>query len=810
MTIKRTRNDASPASRTLSRGLLACLILTGLALSAAPAPALVELLDPSYTLRLIADSGAPVHPSQPDMDRLCAFGDEGTIESIGIDPATRTLYIQIINSSVSTRTCIFSIDALTGATALVNPDTGLQIIDRGADMIYDPATGLLLTADSAFNAQRIASIDPATGTVGTYAQVGIELQTLGMQFSEGAGGSVVPAGRLMYTTDEADQGIYDIVQGATTSTLHVIPPGAGDDMMIQPDGDWVHVGDFNRYVRAYSPVAPHPNTATSTVDMWTMFMNEALLFDCGTRATMDAVTGEPYISFSCSFGGTGIFRMDEDLQAQDLVVKIRDIAAFDAEGLQDMIYGPSSNRAGRSIYFTVHDWGHDTEEVWELQIPSEGPPVCDADGPYTAECQGPQTRIRLDGTGSSSSDGSPLTYLWTTDCPNGSFDNDASPTPWLTLDSDAATLPLTCNVDLIVTDVQGQTGSCSSTVTVDDTLAPSILCDPAVTLQTGPNDDDCLVLNTLPDPPATDGCDSSPVVTSNGPAFFPLGLTTVTWTATDAAGNSASCTQDVTVEDDTPPRMTCPGPITLYTGPDDDDCLVPNTLPDPPATDNCDPDPAVTSDGPAFFPLGLTVVTYTATDDAGNTTTCTRDVTVEDNTPPKMTCFGPITLYTGPDDDDCLVPNTLPDPPATDNCDPDPAVTSDGPAFFPLGLTAVTYTATDDAGNTATCTREVTVEDNTPPVIDCPGPITLYTGPDDDDCLVPNDLPLPPVTDNCDPDPDIVSDGPAFFPLGDTTVTYTATDESGNTSSCSHVVTTSRATPPAAAMWSPSSTTHLR
>lgn len=44
---------------------------------------------------------------------------------------------------------------------------------------------------------------------------------------------------------------------------------------------------------------------------------------------------------------------------------------------------------------------------------------------------------------------------------------------------------------------------------------------------------------------------------------FAVGNNTVVWTATDAAGNTATCNQTVTVTDNQPPTITCPGPITV-------------------------------------------------------------------------------------------------------------------------------------------------------------------------------------------------------------------------------------------------------
>jgi hypothetical protein len=64
----------------------------------------------------------------------------------------------------------------------------------------------------------------------------------------------------------------------------------------------------------------------------------------------------------------------------------------------------------------------------------------------------------------------------------------------------------------------------------------------------------------------------------------------------------------------------------------------------PYASDNCTEGVVVTSDEPECFPLGATVVTFTATDDCGNTTTCTQTVTVTDTQVPSITCPEDVTI----------------------------------------------------------------------------------------------------------------------------------------------------------------------
>ncbi|MBM4039546.1 MAG: HYR domain-containing protein [Planctomycetes bacterium] len=134
-------------------------------------------------------------------------------------------------------------------------------------------------------------------------------------------------------------------------------------------------------------------------------------------------------------------------------------------------------------------------------------------------------------------------------------------------------------------------------------------------------------------PSASDICDAAVTVTSDAPAVFPLGETIVTWTAADASGNAATATQRVRVVDTTSPVLVAP-----------EDIIAEATSPSGAAVklgqaavlDLCDAAPAVTNDAPAVFPLGTTVVTWTATDASGNVATGTQRVTVVDTTPPQV------------------------------------------------------------------------------------------------------------------------------------------------------------------------------
>src|SRR5262249_58510361 len=103
---------------------------------------------------------------------------------------------------------------------------------------------------------------------------------------------------------------------------------------------------------------------------------------------------------------------------------------------------------------------------------------------------------------------------------------------------------------------------------------------------------------------------------NNGRGIFPLGVTTVTWTVTDAAGNTASATQTVTVEDHQNPTITAP--VNLVVNTDPNQCTASGVaLGTPIIGDNC-PRATHANNGPGIFPPGVTTVTWTVTDAAGH------------------------------------------------------------------------------------------------------------------------------------------------------------------------------------------------
>ncbi len=331
-----------------------------------------------------------------------------------------------------------------------------------------------------------------------------------------------------------------------------------------------------------------------------------------------------------------------------------------------------------------------------------------------------------------------------------------------------------------VTDVNGNSKTCTQIVTVTDGIPPTITCPADVSISADAGE--CFATGVaLGSPIAADNCGS--VSTSNdAPSSFPVGNTTVTWTATDANGNTATCTQTVTVTDDELPVISC-SPVTI--GNSAGVCGALSTdLTNPTATDNCGV-AAIINDAPSTLPIGTTTVTWTVTDVNGNSETCSQDVTVEDTEDPTVTC--PVDVTVSTDNGSCDATGVVLGTPTTsDNCAVD-VIGNDAPVSFPLGNTTVTWTVTDIYGNSATCTQTVTVTDDELPAINCPSDVTVTA--DAGSCAATGvALGSPGTSDNCGVD-NVTNDAPSSFPVGNTTVTWTVTDVNGNSNTCTQTVT---------------------
>jgi hypothetical protein len=279
-------------------------------------------------------------------------------------------------------------------------------------------------------------------------------------------------------------------------------------------------------------------------------------------------------------------------------------------------------------------------------------------------------------------------------------------------------------------------------------------------------------------------------------SLFPLGISSVTCSATDNAGNTGQAQFTVNVQDTTPPvvethadivvNATGPaGAVVTFTAPTASDLVAPLS-----PTVACDPASGST------FPLGTTTVTCSASDDAGNTGQSQFAVTVQEaGSPIVETHLDMVAEATGPAG--AIV--TFTPPAATDDDPLHPAVSClpESGSVFALGETTVTCSATDNDGYTGQSHFKVTVQDTTPPTvvtradvsvttIDPAGAVVTFVSPSASDLVGPLS---PAVT--CSP----VSGW--TFPLGQTTVTCSAVDAHHNIGASTFKVTVVLTTPPA-------------
>jgi len=355
----------------------------------------------------------------------------------------------------------------------------------------------------------------------------------------------------------------------------------------------------------------------------------------------------------------------------------------------------------------------------------------------------------------------------------------------------------TTTVMCTVTDRDGNTATCDYDVTVVDNESPviTVACPADITI--GNDAGLCAAAATWTPPTLEDNCPGAIISSTHNPGdIFQKGTTEVTYAITDAAGNTTTCSFNVTVEDTEPATITCPANIVVDADPLSCDAVVTWTIPIP--VDNC-PDALVTATNTPgeTFPVGTTTVTYTVTDCGGNVTTCSFDITVNDAEDPTITCPADVTVNNDPGVCEAVVTWTA--PVASDNCLGETVTsTANSGDTFPVGTTTVTYTITDAAGNTATCSFDVTVNDIEDPTITCPANITVST--DTGACEAVVTWTALVTSDNC-PGEMVTSTASSgdTFPLGTTTVTYTITDVGGNIVTCSFDVTVEDNEPPTVA-----------
>jgi hypothetical protein len=403
-----------------------------------------------------------------------------------------------------------------------------------------------------------------------------------------------------------------------------------------------------------------------------------------------------------------------------------------------------------------------TVQQSRLPGPDSAPPVLELPKDMTVEA--------------TSADGAKVPYQASaTDNVDGQVPITCTPVSGSTFQFDGTT------VHCSATDKAGNTATGSFTVTVKDTTGPPPVVPPDMTVEATSADGAVVTYQAS----ATDLVDGAVPVNCAPPSgwTFQLGGTAITCSATDKAGNTATGSFTVTVQDRTAPRFDLPGDMTVEaTSPAGATVSYPAS-----ATDLVDGAVAVrcTPASGSPFRLGTTPVTCSAGDKAGNNATGGFKVTVSDTTAPVLELPKDVTVEaTSRAGATVAYPAS-----AVDAVDGRVPVTCTPPSGKPfrLGVTPVGCSARDTAGNSAAGGFTITVKDSTAPKLVLPEDIEEDTYSPDGTTVTYSasaiDLVDGQVRVDCHP-----TSG-SFFKVGTTAVDCAATDRAGNTAKGSFRVT---------------------
>ena len=274
-------------------------------------------------------------------------------------------------------------------------------------------------------------------------------------------------------------------------------------------------------------------------------------------------------------------------------------------------------------------------------------------------------------------------------------------------------------VTYTTTDSSNNSTQQSFLVTVIDDQAPEFLQAPAdMTVDSSAGL--CSAIASWSEPVVSDNCGDTTLSVSQQPGtMFSVGSTFVTMFLSDNSGNSTQHSFTVTVIDTEAPILSgIPTDMTLSS--DLGQCGATANWQLPVGSDNCGLGDLLGSHQPGdFFQLGTTTVSYSQADANGNLATGSFLITVIDGEDPVIT--GADDVFINAPDSVCSADVTIPEPQAFDNCNV-ASLTNDlsgeGPITdnFEYGLTVVTWTATDFAGNSTSVQQEINI---LVPLTDC-------------------------------------------------------------------------------------------
>ena len=343
---------------------------------------------------------------------------------------------------------------------------------------------------------------------------------------------------------------------------------------------------------------------------------------------------------------------------------------------------------------------------------------------------------------------------------------------------------------ITVIDVNGNISTCDASVTIVDDIAPDAVCqDITLSLDASGN---AVISSEDLDGGSSDNCTIAAISASQTDFDCAnVGLNTVTLTVTDQSGNSSTCTANVTIEDTEAPTISCPAAISVGTTAPLCGAAVNFAVN---GQDNCAVQVSTSLPSGHVFAVGTTTVNATAIDPSGNSAACSFTVTVSDDDAPSALCnnVGVVLDANGQGSITVAQVNNG----SSDNCGIASLTLSNSSyTCANTGANSVTLTVVDLSGNSSSCTANVTVVDINPPAITCPANISVNNDAGVCGASVSYNA---SATDNCSASVALSIASGSLFPVGTTPVAATATDPSGNTSTCAFTVTVSDNEAPAA------------
>ena len=263
-----------------------------------------------------------------------------------------------------------------------------------------------------------------------------------------------------------------------------------------------------------------------------------------------------------------------------------------------------------------------------------------------------------------------------------------------------------------------------------------------------------------------------------------VGDNAVSLTVTDVHGNSAVCTSNVHVSDNTPPLALCVANVSVALDPSGFATISPSNI-DGGSSDGCGiSNLALSLYNFTCSHVGDNAVSLTVTDVNGNSAVCTSNVHVSDNTPPMALCVANVSVALDPSGNATISPTSV-NAGSSDVCGiGNLALSLANFTCSHVGDNAVSLTVTDVHGNSAVCTSNVHVSDNTPPLALCVANVSVALDPSGFATISPTNIDGG-SSDGCGISSLVLSlDNFTCSHVGDNEVILTVTDTHGNSSQC--------------------------